>query len=169
MGPCPGGGLGPSLSGAVMAWTYTAGEKRDRVSRVGREPCAEETVMPSAKRVLLVDDSIVRGTTSKQLVKLVRDAGAREIHFRVTSPPIKYPCHYGMDFPKPDELIANCCGGDVEKIRQDLGVDSLGYLSLEKLLESVPHGRGEGYCTACFNGEYPTSIDTGVSKNEHEL
>ena len=121
------------------------------------------------KRVVIVDDSIVRGTTSRQLVKLVRDAGAKEIHFRVTSPQIRYPCHYGMDFPNPGELIANWCNGDVEKIRQELGVDSLGYLSLENLLASVPNEHHESYCTACFSGEYPTPIETGAAKNEHEL
>ena len=121
------------------------------------------------RRVVIVDDSIVRGTTSKQLVKLVRDAGAREIHFRVTSPPIKYPCHYGIDFPNPQELIANWAGGNVEKIRAELGVESLRYLSLENLLASVPHEHGEAYCTACFSGQYPTSITTGGAKDEYEM
>ncbi len=121
------------------------------------------------KRVVIVDDSIVRGTTSKQLVKLVRDAGAKEIHFRVTSPQIRFPCHYGMDFPTQDELIANWCGGDVEKIRMELGVDSLAYLSLANLLASVPHGKGESYCTACFSGEYPTAIEQTTDKNVNEM
>ncbi|MBI4549111.1 MAG: amidophosphoribosyltransferase [Ignavibacteriae bacterium] len=121
------------------------------------------------KKVVIVDDSIVRGTTSKQLVKLVRDAGAKEIHFRVTSPPIRFPCHYGMDFPSSNELIANRCNGDVEKIRQELGVESLGYLSLEGLLESVPHLNDQSYCTACFNGDYPTSIETHGIKEEYEV
>jgi len=122
----------------------------------------------NGKKVVIVDDSIVRGTTSKQLVKLVREAGAKEIHFRVTSPPIRFPCSYGMDFPTPEELIANRCGGDIQKIREDLGVESIGYLSLEKLLESVPQGRGESYCTACFSGRYPTSVDSSAFKDEHE-
>ncbi len=121
------------------------------------------------KKVVIVDDSIVRGTTSKQLVNLVREAGAKEIHFRITSPMIRYPCHYGMDFPDPNELIANWCGGDIEKIRLELGVDSLGYLSLEKLLQSVPHEKGESYCTACFSGKYPTEVEGNSSKEEHEL
>ncbi|TLY32147.1 MAG: hypothetical protein E6K56_03975 [Ignavibacteria bacterium] len=121
------------------------------------------------KKVVIVDDSIVRGTTAKQLVKLVRNAGAKEIHIRVTAPPIRHPCHYGMDFPSQDELIANRCGGDIENIRRDLGVDSIGYLSLDKLLASVPHNNGANYCTACFSGEYPTPIDGGGSKDEHEM
>ena len=121
------------------------------------------------RRVVIVDDSIVRGTTSRQLVKLIRDAGASEIHFRVTSPMIRFPCHYGMDFPRSDELIANRCDGDLDNIRRELGVDSLGYLSLPRLLAAVPHERGQSYCTACFSGEYPTSIEPVGSKNEHEL
>ncbi len=120
------------------------------------------------KVVVIVDDSIVRGTTSKQLIKLIREAGAREIHFRVTSPPVRYPCHYGMDFPSTGELIANVSGGDIEKIRQELGVESLGYLSLGQLEASVPRDRGQDYCTACFSGRYPTAIEENGSKNEHD-
>ncbi len=121
------------------------------------------------RKVVIVDDSIVRGTTSKMLVKLIKEAEPKEIHFRVTCPPIKYPCHYGMDFPSPKELIANRCGGEVEEIRQELGVDSLGYLSLEKLLESVPEEHRGGYCTACFSGQYPTQIEVDARKDEHEV
>lgn len=121
------------------------------------------------KVVVIVDDSIVRGTTSRQLVKLIREAGAREIHFRVTSPPVRYPCHYGMDFPSSGELIANVSGGDIEKIREGLGVDSLGYLSLEQLEASVPRDRGQDYCTACFSGRYPTAIEQNGTKNENDV
>ncbi|MBA4311306.1 MAG: amidophosphoribosyltransferase [Chlorobiaceae bacterium] len=121
------------------------------------------------KKIVIIDDSIVRGTTSKQLVKLIRDAGAREIHFRITSPMIKYPCYFGMDFPSQNELIANWCEGDIEKIKSELGVDSIGYLSLDKLLASVPRDRGQYYCTACFSGQLPIEIDDLSSKDEHEL
>jgi amidophosphoribosyltransferase len=121
------------------------------------------------KKVIIVDDSIVRGTTSKQLVKLIREAGAKEIHFRVTSPPIRYPCHYGIDFPNPEELIANVHGGDVEEVRKELGVDSLAYLSIENLLASVPHDKGQSYCTACFTGTYPTPVTSGGLKDEYEM
>jgi amidophosphoribosyltransferase len=120
------------------------------------------------KIVVIVDDSIVRGTTSKQLIKLIREAGAKEIHFRVTSPPVRHPCHYGMDFPSPEELIANRFDGDIEAIRKELGVDSLGYLSMDKLLSSVPHERGQSYCTACFSGEYPTPVPSSGSKNAND-
>jgi amidophosphoribosyltransferase len=118
--------------------------------------------------VTVVDDSIVRGTTSKQLVQLIRQAGPREVHFRVSSPPITHPCHYGMDFPSPDELIANQCGGDVKKIAEALGVDSLGYLSVEDLVASAPHEEGQHYCTACFTGRYPIPIEAGQLKEENE-
>jgi amidophosphoribosyltransferase len=120
------------------------------------------------KVVVIVDDSIVRGTTSKQLVQLVRQAGPKEVHFRVTSPPIRFPCHYGMDFPTPGELIANTCEGDVGKIGRELGVESLEYLSIDDLLASVPQENGERYCTACFSGVYPVPVDDQQSKEENE-
>jgi amidophosphoribosyltransferase len=121
------------------------------------------------RKVIVVDDSIVRGTTAKLLIKLIREAEPKEIHFRITSPQIHHPCHYGMDFPSSSELIANRLQGDLEKIRQEIGVDSIGYLSLEKMLEAVPHDKGEGYCTACFSGLYPVPIDTETTKEEYEL
>ena len=108
--------------------------------------------------VVLVDDSIVRGTTSKALIKLVREANPKKLHMRITSPPIKHPCYYGMDFPSEEELIANYYPSEVE-IGQALGVDSLHYLSTEKLMESVPKDPGVGYCTACFTGDYPIEIE----------
>lgn len=118
--------------------------------------------------VVIVDDSIVRGTTSKQLVQLIRQAGPKEVHFRVTAPPIMFPCQYGMDFPSRGELIANQCGGDIEAIGRELGVDSIGYLSVEDMLDAAPRENGEGYCTACFTGRYPVEIDVKSSKEEHE-
>jgi amidophosphoribosyltransferase len=120
------------------------------------------------KVVVIVDDSIVRGTTSKQLVQLVKQAHPKEVHFRVSAPAIKYPCHYGMDFPTPKELIANQLDGDVKKIGEYLGVDSLEYLSIEDLLSSVPQENGAHYCTACFSGKYPVEVDAPQSKEENE-
>lgn len=122
--------------------------------------------------VVIVDDSIVRGTTAKMLVKLVREAGPKEIHLRITAPPIISPCHYGMDFPSKDELIANQCGNDLEKIRQYLDVESVEYLSIEKLHDSVPQGltaNGDkiGYCDACFSGKYPIEIEE-IEKSEFD-
>ncbi|MGC8595131.1 MAG: amidophosphoribosyltransferase [Candidatus Kryptoniota bacterium] len=119
------------------------------------------------RKVVIVDDSIVRGTTSKQLVKLIREAEPSEVHFRVSSPPIMHPCYYGMDFPSEQELFASQMDGDIEKMRQELNVDSLAYLSLEKLLDSVPRDGRKEYCTACFSGSYPTLVDVS-SKEEFE-
>jgi amidophosphoribosyltransferase len=113
------------------------------------------------KRVVMVDDSIVRGTTTRGLVSLVRGAGAAEVHMRVSSAPVTGPCYYGIDTPSREELIAS--NHTLEEIRQSLGVDSLGYLSLEGMLESVPGGP-DGFCHACFSGDYPTPPPTDPDK-----
>ncbi len=120
------------------------------------------------KKIVVVDDSIVRGTTSKQLVKLLKEAGPKEIHFRITSPPIVNSCYYGMDFPNREDLIAVKCDEDIEKIRKELGVDSIHYLSHKKMLASVPQGERKGYCTACFGGKYPAPIEDVTDKNDLE-
>ena len=109
----------------------------------------------NGKRVVMVDDSIVRGTTTRGLVSLVRAAGAREVHMRVSSPPIISPCYYGIDTPRREELIA--AQMTHEELVRHLGVDSLGYLSLDGMLAAMPAGPG-GYCHACFSGRYPTAI-----------
>ena len=109
----------------------------------------------AGKRVVLVDDSIVRGSTSRQIVKMLRQAGAREVHFRVSSPPIKYPCYYGIDFGTYDELIA--ANLSVEEIRQQLGCDSLHYLSLDRVVDATGLPREE-FCLACFNNERPIPL-----------
>ncbi len=117
------------------------------------------------RRVVVVEDSIVRGTTLRQLVSLIRQAGAREIHVRVSAPPILSPCYYGMDFPSKTELIAN--NNSLEEIREYIQADSLAYLSLEGLLASVSHEAG-GYCTACFTGDYPVPVEEAYNKLVHE-
>ncbi len=117
------------------------------------------------RRVVVIEDSIVRGTTLRQLVSLIRQAGAREVHVRVSSPPIISPCYYGMDFPSTSELIA--AHKSVEEIRAWLQCDSLAYLSLEGLLKSVAHD-DEGYCAACFTGEYPIPVEDNYSERVHE-
>jgi amidophosphoribosyltransferase len=104
------------------------------------------------KRVIIVDDSIVRGTTSKIRVKNFRDAGAKEVHMRISCPPHRFPCFYGIDFPSSEELIANRYSA--KQIREYLGVDSLGYLSLKGMLDSMKYAQ-EKYCVACFTGDYP--------------
>ena len=121
------------------------------------------------KKIVLIDDSIVRGTTSGQLVKLLKDAGAKEIHMRISAPPFLHPCYYGTDIDSEEHLIAN--HHSVEEIAQIIGVDSLGYLPIEKLgclidEEERIHG---GYCDACFGGEYPTAIPKDTRKDRFEL
>jgi amidophosphoribosyltransferase len=113
------------------------------------------------KKVVIVDDSIVRGTTSRKLVQMVKRAGAKEIHFRVASPPIVSPCFYGIDMPTKKELIAS--RKSVEQIRKYLGVKSLGYLSLKGML-SMKSLAKENYCVACFTGKYPTRIENHTGK-----
>ena len=103
------------------------------------------------RRIVLVDDSIVRGTTSPKIVKMLRDVGAAEIHMRISCPPTAYPCHYGIDMPTREELIAS--DHSVEQIRDYIGADSLAYLSLDGTLGSVS-GSGGSYCTACWTGDY---------------
>jgi amidophosphoribosyltransferase len=106
------------------------------------------------KRVVLVDDSLVRGTTSRKIVQIIRGAGAREIHVRITSPPIVGPCYYGVDTPTRRELIGSTKSAD--EIRDFIAADSLGYLSLESMLKAVEDGGR--FCAACFTGSYPTQV-----------
>ncbi len=115
------------------------------------------------KRVILIDDSIVRGTTSKRLVDILKKAGAKEVHFRVCSPVVQYPCYFGIDTPYRKELIGS--NNDIEKIREEIGADSLGYLSMEGLLKSL--GRN-GFCLGCFNGVYPVSAPIEQEKERLE-
>lgn len=113
--------------------------------------------------VVVVDDSIVRGTTSKALVNLIREAKPAEVHLRITSPPVRFPCLYGMDFPSREELIANH-HEDEAGIARELGADSVKYLSVNGLMASVPQAPGTGYCTACFTGNYPVPVDGSADK-----
>ena len=114
------------------------------------------------RRVVLVDDSIVRGTTSRKLVQMVRDAGAKEVHFRVTSPPIIAPCFFGIDMPTKEELIAHRYSS-VKKIEKHLGVDSLRYLSLKGML-SMPSLPNTNFCHGCFSGKYPIRVPRANGK-----
>lgn len=107
-------------------------------------------------RVLLVDDSIVRGTTSKRIVEMIKLAGAKEVHMRISSPPIKYPCYFGIDTSSHDQLIG--AKKSVEDIRKVIGADSLYYLSIEDLLKTV-EGAACNFCIGCFNGQYPEKVD----------
>jgi amidophosphoribosyltransferase len=115
----------------------------------------------SGRRVVIIDDSIVRGTTSRRLVSILKKAGAREVHIRVCSPPVRFPCYFGIDTPHRRDLISN--GSSVEELRASLGANSLAFISVEGLLESLD-GHG-GYCLGCFTGEYPIAVpgETEVS------
>ncbi|MBO6794485.1 MAG: amidophosphoribosyltransferase [Balneolaceae bacterium] len=123
------------------------------------------------RSVIIVDDSIVRGTTSQLLVDMIRACNPTEIHFLVSSPPIISPCYYGMDFPSPEELIANRFDRDIEKMAKEIGVDSLRYLSPDGLVDAVKTANpsGHDYCTACFTSNYPVPVNFGVEKEENEL
>lgn len=107
----------------------------------------------NGKSIVVVDDSLVRGTTSKKLIQHLRNAGAREVHLRISAPPTAHPCFYGIDTPTKKELLAS--SNTIEAIRAFVGADSLGYLSLEGLLSVAEQKSGEGFCHACFSGDYP--------------
>ena len=126
------------------------------------------------KRVILVDDSIVRGTTCARIVRLLRTAGATEVHLRSSAPPFLNPCYYGTDIDSKDALIAN--NHTIEEIRRIVGADSLGYLRLEDVTKLGEGGSCKGYCTACFDGNYPTEcptelkskFDSKISENKNK-
>jgi amidophosphoribosyltransferase len=124
--------------------------KREELIKIKLSPVKE---IIKGKKVLLVDDSIVRGTTSKKIVQLIRDAGAKEVHFASSSPPLKFPCYYGIDMQTKGEFIARKRAlGEITEI---LGVDSLTYQSIKGLIDAVSTSKVKNFCTACFTGEYP--------------
>lgn len=114
-----------------------------------------QSAIIKGKNVVIIDDSLVRGTTSQKIIRLVRQAGAKSVHFRVASPPTKGPCYYGVDTPRREQLIAS--EKNVEEIRKFIDADSLAYLSVEGMMSAVG-GKKTGYCAACFNGDYPTGL-----------
>jgi amidophosphoribosyltransferase len=121
----------------------------------------------AGKRLVVVDDSIVRGNTTRQIVQMLRDAGAAEIHLRISAPPIKHPCHYGIDMSTREEMIAH--GRTVDEVAEELGVDSLHYLSLAGVYEAVGAGRAT-HCDACFSGDYPLrGTEEATGKHALEL
>ncbi len=132
---------------------------RDAKVKVKYNPVRE---ILKGKSVVMVDDSIVRGTTTRGIVALVRAAGAREVHMRVSSPPITGPCWYGIDTPDKSQLIA--ANLSLAQIAERIGVDSLGYISLDGMLGAVPGGP-KGFCDACFSGNYPTKAPSVITKN----
>jgi amidophosphoribosyltransferase len=131
---------------------------RDRGVKLKLNPLPDSI---RGKRLVVVDDSIVRGTTTKQIVQALREAGAAEVHIRITCPPIQWPCFYGIDMPTRQELIA--ADLTVDQIRSYVSADSLGYLSLEGMVAAAGDGK-ETFCRACFDGEYPIDIPEGAGK-----
>ncbi|MEI7812514.1 MAG: amidophosphoribosyltransferase [Ignavibacteria bacterium] len=120
------------------------------------------------KTIVLIDDSIVRGTTSKLLINLLKEANPKAIHIRISSPPIMNPCFYGMDFPSKEELIANKFNGNTDSICDYLEVDSLEYLTEAELLEAMAENEKDDFCAACFTGKYPTEINKHFTKDVYE-
>lgn len=178
--PVPDSGMGAALgyaqeSGLPFAWGLirnhyvgrTFIEPKQKVRSFGVKiklnPVRE---VLQGKRVVLIDDSIVRGTTSRKIVRMVRAAGASEVHLRISSPPTTGPCYYGIDTPSRNELIA--ARQSVEEIRAWIEADSLGYISHQGLLESVGDPQGTRHCTACFSGRYPVAV-TGAEDWQLEL
>ena len=115
----------------------------------------------AGKRLVVVDDSIVRGTTQRTLVRMLREAGAAEVHLRISLPPVRWPCFYGMDFGTRGELLA--ANMSVGEIREYLGCDSLAYLELDRLVEATG-SPAAGFCTACLTGRYPVAVPPELSK-----
>ena len=120
----------------------------------------------AGKRLVVVDDSIVRGNTTRQIVQMLRDAGAAEVHMRICAPPIRHPCHYGIDMSTREEMVAH--GRSVEEIAAELGCDSLAYLSLKGVYEAIRSTR-ETHCDACFTGEYPLEDTAGKANGKYAL
>ena len=177
--PVPDSSMPAAIGYAAQSGiTYTEGFVKNRyIGRTFIEPTDELrrqgvalkfNTLPEnlfGKRVVMVDDSIVRGTTAGPLVRLLRDAGAAEVHVRVTCPPIAHPCFFGVDMGTHDELIAHQLG--VPEIADHIGADSLGYLSIERMMVAI--GRDEGYCNACFTGSYPVPVQLSLMTSKQRF
>lgn len=142
--------------------TFISPEQNERLDQVRIKLSPVEKAI-KGKRVVLIDDSIVRGTTSRRIVKLLRDAGAKEVHMRISAPPFLHPCYYGTDIDSEENLIAS--HHSMEEITGMIGVDSLGYLPMEKLSRLIG---SRDYCAACFDGNYPTKIPSDLRKDRFE-
>lgn len=145
--------------------TFISPTQKLRESEVGLKLAVIKEVVAD-KRVIVVDDSIVRGTTTRSKIRTIRQAGAKQIHMRASCPPIRFPCFYGIDFPTKEELLAN--NRSLKQIREFLEVDSIGYLSLEGLLACASNPP-EHYCTACWTGQYRIPVNTALNKFSMEM
>ncbi|MDZ7717032.1 MAG: amidophosphoribosyltransferase [Balneolaceae bacterium] len=150
--------------------TFISPGQKSRVQKVRTKFNTVKGVIED-RSVIIVDDSIVRGTTSQYLVDMIRKANPREVHFLVSSPPIISPCYYGMDFPDPEELMANRFNRNIDEMAKEIGVDSLRYLSAEGLVSAVKgaNPNGNEYCTACFTENYPVPVNFGIEKEANEI
>ena len=144
--------------------TFIQGSQKQRENSVRIKLNAISSTV-KGKRVVLVDDSIVRGTTSARIIKLLRDAGAAEVHFMVSAPPFKYPCYFGTDIPDQKLLVAT--GRTLEQINEVIGADTLGYLSNEHVVQLAKNAKC-GFCTACFTGEYAVEPESVLSTDIHD-
>ena len=138
-------------------------KQRERAVHIKLNPLSAAV---KGKRVVLVDDSIVRGTTSAKIVELLREAGAREVHMRISSPPFLHPCYFGTDVSNTDSLIA--CSLTVKEICRQIGADSLGYLSLEGIHKIAPDSACS-FCDACFTGNYPVEVPETTQPHKYDV
>lgn len=146
--------------------TFISAEQKERENKVKLKLNTIAEVLKD-KRVILIDDSIVRGTTSSRIIKLVREAGAKEVHMLVSAPPFLHPCYYGTDIDSKENLIAH--NHSIEEMKKMLNLDSLGYLNLNSLATIIDSEIGKGYCSACFSGEYPTETPNNTEKYKFEI
>ena len=143
------------------SFIFPSQEQRDAAVRLKLNPLS---VNLTGKRVVVVDDSIVRGTTSYKMIKSLKQAGAKEVHLRISSPPFRHTCHFGTDIDSEENLIANQM--DLDAVCRKIGADSLGYISIEGLKKACA-GCGLSFCTGCFTGDYP--VDIGKSHNKAQF
>jgi len=141
----------------------TVGSGKDKKKRLLRTRLTALKANVKGKRVVIIDDSIVRGTTVDRIVTMLKEAGAKEVHMRISSPPFMWPCYYGTDIPSRGELIA--CNHTIEEITKLSKADSLGYLPVESLREMI-HNAPVGFCDGCFTGNYPAPITKETFKGK---
>ena len=153
------------LKNKYIGRTFIFPDQKDREDQVRKKLNPIASVV-NGKRVVMVDDSIVRGTTCARVIKLLKEAGATEVHFMISSPPFLFPCYYGTDISKKEDLIAN--NHSIEEIRKIIGVDTLGYLALEDIKKIALMDGKNSFCYSCFDGNYPTEAPVQTQGNKYE-